>query len=99
MFRRQRHHPARRLSRQFIRRDEKALRGKRDHRVRELPGVGDAAFSYDQNPGKTSHVVGIFTRTGPHVLTISMDVNTGNSVEALREDALVLTKAAIVKLK
>ena len=66
---------------------------------RELPGVGDAAFSYDQNPGKTSHVVGIFTRTGPHVLTISMDVNTGDSVEALREDALVLTKAAIVKLK
>jgi hypothetical protein len=64
-----------------------------------VSGLGDAAYAYDQDPGKSSHVVGVFVKAGQHVLTISMDVNENDSVDALRADVLALAKAAVAKLR
>src|SRR5687768_11760579 len=63
------------------------------------PGIADDAYFYEQDAGKTSHVVGIFAKTGQHVLTISMDVNPPTTVDTLRPIVTALTKAAVAKLK
>jgi hypothetical protein len=57
-----------------------------------VSGIGDAAYAYDQDPGKSSHVVGVFVKAGQHVLTISMDVNDSDSVDALRGNVLARAK-------
>jgi len=62
-------------------------------------GIGDAAYFYEQDPGKDWHIVGVYTKVGQHVLTVSMDVNAPESAESLRPLVLTLTKAAAAKLK
>ena len=63
------------------------------------PGIADAAYFYEQDAGKSSHAVGIFAKTGQHVLTITMDVNPPATAESLRPVVIELTKAAVAKLK
>jgi hypothetical protein len=62
-------------------------------------GIADAAYFYEQDPAKSSHAVGIFAKTGQHVLTITMDVNPPATAESLRPVVIELTKAAVAKLK
>ncbi|MBP1597030.1 MAG: hypothetical protein H6Q05_2407 [Acidobacteria bacterium] len=64
-----------------------------------ISGVGDAAYFYEQDAGKQSHVAGIYTKVGQHVLTVSMDVITPATAESIRPGLLALTKAAATKLR
>lgn len=62
-------------------------------------GIGDQAYFYEQDAMKESHVAGIFTRVGQHVLTISMDVNTPQTADTIRPLVVALSKAAVAKLQ
>ena len=63
------------------------------------PGISDAAYFYEQDPGKSSYAVGIFAKTGQHVLTITVDVKPPATAESLRPIVTELTKTAVAKLK
>jgi hypothetical protein len=64
-----------------------------------LTGVGDEAYFYEQDPGGVSHVVGIYSRIGEHVLVVSMDVNDGDTPASLQPSLMTLVRAAEPKLR
>ena len=62
-----------------------------------LTGVGDQAYYYEQdaNPLKT---VGIFTRAGSHVITVSMGADPKASADANRTVLMALAKTVLTKV-
>ena len=64
-----------------------------------LTGIGDEAYFYEQDPGGVSHVVGVYSRVGEHVLVVSMDVTDGDTPASLRPSLVTLVRAAEQKLR
>jgi hypothetical protein len=61
--------------------------------------VGDEAYFYEQDAGRSTHVVGVYARVGQRVLVVSMDVTEGVDRATLRPDVLALARAAAAKLR
>jgi hypothetical protein len=59
-----------------------------------VPDVGDAAYFQH----RSTDYAELYARRGPHVVTVQMDVPTGQSVEAVRPAAVALARALIAKL-
>ncbi len=60
-----------------------------------VEGVGDIAYFRD-NRGRFGE---LFTRVGPHILTIQMDVPRGRTTESIKPNAVALAKALAAKLR
>jgi hypothetical protein len=64
-----------------------------------VPGVGDAAYLFDNNTGG-AHYAELYARAGQHVITVQMSVRPAEaSVETVRPQLVALAQALIAKLR
>ncbi len=60
-----------------------------------VPGIGDEALFHD-NIGEWAEMI---ARSGPHLLTIRMDVPKGKTAESIKPNVVALAKALLPKLQ
>ena len=62
-------------------------------------GLGDEAFSYEEDAGQDSHTVVYVVRSGQHVVIVTMDVTPPETGNSRRPDAQAVARAAVAKLR
>jgi hypothetical protein len=63
-----------------------------------LGDVGEEAYIYEQDAGKSSHAVGIYARSKEHIFTIEMDVNAPETADSYRPYLVAMANTAVPKL-